>query len=287
MKKLLALTMAVLMLLALTACGEKSEDLEPAKGVSSNKLNKNVSIEETVLVDEAGIKITAKSLDMDGFMGPELKLQIENNSGKNLTVQNRHTCVNGYMIDTIMSVDVADGKIANDSLVLMDTSLDQSKIETIAIMELSFHIFESENWEDYLNTDLIELLTSAASAGMIASPVHEGQVAYEADGIKIVVKGLDKDDFLGSSIVVYIENHTEQNITVQTNDVSINGFMIDPIFSSEVLAGRHAVSNITFLTDELAGNGITLIDQVELSFGIFDTDSWNDIVDTSPVTIKF
>ena len=67
------------------------------------------TIEEQVLYDANDIKITTTGLE-DGLMGTELKLLLENNSAKNITVQARNANVNGYMVDTMMSVDVAAEK---------------------------------------------------------------------------------------------------------------------------------------------------------------------------------
>ena len=73
-----------------------------------------VSIEEQVLYDENDIKITATGIE-DGWLGTELKLLIENNTDQSITVQAKNANVNGYMVTTMMSADVAAGKKANDS----------------------------------------------------------------------------------------------------------------------------------------------------------------------------
>lgn len=297
MKQIVSIFMAIMLVLSLAACGGESElEIETPNGVSNNQSGdknpttskpKDAQIEETVLFNDSGIKITAKSLTMDGFMGPELKLSIENTSGKNLTVQDRNTSVNGYMVDSLMSVDVADGKTANDSLTFMDTSLELCGIDVIATMEFSFTAFDADSWDDYITTEQITLKTNSADSYTDTAD-HSGQLAYEEDGIKIVIKGLTDDaSILGQSVVVYIENNSDQNITVQTQDVSVNGFMVDPIFSCDVVSGKRTVDSITFLSSELEENGIADIENIELSFNIFNSDTWNDIADTDVITIEF
>ena len=56
-------------------------------------------MEQTVLVDQDNVVITATGMDESVF-GLELKLLIENNSDTNLTFQVRNASVNGYMADT-------------------------------------------------------------------------------------------------------------------------------------------------------------------------------------------
>lgn len=295
MKKTLSVLLVLLLVLSLTACGGNDEiEIESPNGASNNGDSGNntpkpqkAEISETVLYDGNGVKITAKGLDMDGFMGPELKLTIENNSGKSLTIQDRDTSVNGYMVDSGMSVDVANGKVANDSVTFMNTSLELCGIHSFATIELSFTAFDSESWDDYFTTEPITLNTSIAESYTDTAD-HSGQVAYEADGIKIVIKGLTDDaSILGESIVVYAENNSGANITVQSKDVSINGIMVDPIFSCDVLSGKRTVDTITFMSSELEENGITDIADIELVFHIFNADSWEDITDTDVVTINF
>ena len=87
--------------------------------------------------------------------------------------------------------------------------------------------------------------------------------------------------------MVYIENNSDKNITVQTRDVSIDGFMVEAMFSCDVVAGKRAVDAITFMESDLTENEITAINDVELSFHVFDMNDWNTIADTEVVTITF
>lgn len=321
MKRTLSIILTTLLLSSLVACGNSSTndvqaptsvstngvtDTEPSNApeptlsedssslvepeVSNNQTvleEQEISITETVLVDEAGVKITAKSLNLDGFMGAELNLLIENNSGKDLTFQSRNASVNGYMVETMMSVDIVDGKRANDTLIFLNSDLEACGIETIADMEFSFHIFTSADWDEYLDTAQIQLKTTIADTFEYTFDSN-GHIAFDENGIKIVVKGLSEDDSIfGPGIIVYIENNSNQNITVQTRDVSVNGFMVTPIFSSDVIIGKHAIDSITFLSSELEENAISTFETIELSFHIFDLSDWQTIVDTDVVTITF
>lgn len=288
MKRVLSAILAIILLMSLAACSDSSggEVKDPSNVKSDTIAAEKVSIDETVLVDESGIKITAKSLDVDGMLGSELKLLIENDSGKDLTFQCLSASINGYMVETIMSVDVVNGKKANDSIVFMDSDLELCGISSIADIDLVFNVFDTNDWDTYLKTGHIQLKTSIADS-FEYSYDDSGDLAYEGNGIRIVVKGLSDESFLGSNIIVYIENTSDTDITVQTRGVSVNGFMIDSIFSCNVDAGKRAVDSITLMDSDLEENGISSIDDVELSFHVFDFDGWDTIVDTDVVTITF
>lgn len=245
------------------------------------------TIAETVLLEEAGVKITAKSLETDGIFGPKLKLQIENTSGKDLTFQCRNASVNGYMVESMMSVDVLNDKKANDSITFLNSDLKMCGIDSIADIELSFHIYDSSEWETYLDSPPISLKTSIADTYEYRYD-DSGEIAYEENGIKIVIKGLNEEvSILGTSIMVFIENNSDKEITVQAKDISINGLMMDAIFSCDVATGKRAIDTITFLDSNLEENDITAIKNVELSFHIFDANEWETIVDTDVVTMTF
>lgn len=301
MKRALAIILTLVMAMSLAACGSPSsgelkkpsnvsgdtnkeqqqEQNEPAKEPKKEE----VTISETVLVDEAGVKITAKSLEIDKIFGPGIQLLIENNSGQDLTFQCRNASVNGYMVESMMSVDVVNGKKANDSLTFMESDFEACGIDAIADIEFAFHIFDMSEWEPYLDTEAIQIKTSIADTYEYKYD-DSGDLVYEGNGIKIVVKGLAEDDpVFGPGIVVYIENSSEKDITVQTRDVSVNGFMADATFSCDVAAGKRAVDTITFMKSDLEENGITVIEDVELSFHVFDFEGWDTIVDTEAVTI--
>ncbi len=258
-----------------------------ASAVSSKAADKDVTIEEAVLFDQDDIVITAKSLNMKGFFGPEVKLLIENNSERSVTVQTRNTSVNGYMVETMLSADVAPSKKANDELTLMRSDLEAAGITTIADLEFSFHIFDSESWDTIIDSDPV-IVTTSVYDGFEYMYDDSGELVYDEDDIKIVVKGLSENDSIwGPGIVVYIENNTDNVVMIQARDVSINGFMIDPIFSCDISAGKHAIDAITFMSSDLESNEIEQINTCELSFQIMDYDSWDTIASTSLITLEF
>lgn len=306
MKKILSLLLALTVVLSLVACGGSSDDvqqpvstdasqpdtqqddpeIEPDNEQSPPDEEKAASISEQVLLDESGLKITANGLE-SGFMGAEVKLLIENNSDQNLTFQVRNVSANGYMVDTMFSPDVAAGKKANETITLLASDLNLCGIETIADIELSFHIFTTEEWEDYLNSDTVQIKTSAAD-GFSYEYDDSGELLYEGNGIRIITKGLASDaSFLGSGLLLYIENNSDQPITVQSRDLSVNGFMVDGMLSEDVMPGKKANTELTLPDYELEENGITAVSDLEFSFHIFNANSWDAITDTDKISLTF
>lgn len=248
--------------------------------------SKEVAVEETVLVDEKNVKVTLKSFEDDGFLGPELKILVENGSGKSLTFTVEDVSVNGYMNDAGCYVTVADGKKANDEISLSSSDLKACGIETIADIELSFRIYDSDSYDEYLRTEPISIRTSAYE-GFEYVFDESGTVAYEGKGIKIVVKGLTDSSIFGKGVLFYIFNGTDDEILVTSEDVSVNGFMVDDLLFCTVLPGKHAVDAATLLNSSLEENGIEEIESVELYFHIINYNTFRTIVDTDPIKVDF
>lgn len=251
---------------------------------TSEEAASDLSIEQQTIFDQDGITISVTGITEDSLFGPELNLLIENNSDKNITVQARKSAINGYMISATMSSDVASGKKANDTLSFSSSELDTCGIDTIASIEFSLHIFDPDTFDTLYDSDLINLNTNMAE-GFNQNYDSSGETIYDENGIKIVYKGLSTDgSILGPEIILYVENNTDQVITIQARDTSVNGFMIDPSLSTEITPGNKAVSGMTFFSDQLEENSITDFETVETSFHIFD-GNYNTIVDTAPITI--
>lgn len=265
---------------------EVSEETNKEKE-TVEELKAETTIEQKVIFEQDGIIITATGLDFDSsFMGPEIKLLIENNTEKNLCIQSRNVSVNGYMVSTTMSAEISSGKKTNDSLTIDRSSMEACNIEDIAYVDFSLHIFNNDSWDDSIDTEMIHIDTSSIDSYM-QSYDDSGENIYENEGIKIVSKGISEDSsFMGPSLVIYAENNTENAITIQSRDVSVNGFMVDPIFSCEVMPGKRAIDSITFMSSDIEENQIKSIDEIELSFHIFQTDGWDTIQDTEPITIN-
>lgn len=265
---------------------DAQSESDVAREKTEETTSPETSIERQVLLEQDGLTITATGLDAGGSIwGPEIKLLIENDTEKNLTVQARNVSVNGYMVGVTMSSDVASGKKTNDSLTIESGSLDACNIDDIAYIDLSFHIFDNETWDDLINTEMIHIDTSCADS-YIQAYDDSGEVVYDNDGITIVSKGVAEDaSFLGPSLILYVENDTENAITVQAHDVSVNGFMVDPIFSCDVMPGKKAIDDMTIMDPDVEENQIENIEEMELSFHIFQADTYETIQDTDPIKI--
>lgn len=253
-----------------------------SSGTGTDQTSADENINEQVLVDQDGIKITATEYVTDSIWGDGIKLLVENNSVKDYTIGCDALIVNDYMITDLFSADVAAGKKSNEVMYLSSTELKAAGIDTVGQIEMYFHAYDS-NW-DNLFKNVYSKLETSEFANMDTTPNDEGQELYNANGVRIVGKTVDENSFWGTAILLYIENTSGQNVGINVDNMSINGYMMTPLFSTTVYDGKKSIDDITIMSSDLEANGITSVDQVELKFHIYNAESYDTIADSDAIT---
>lgn len=251
----------------------------------AEETGKGASIEEQILLEQDGIKITATGMEEDSIWGEGVKLLIENNTEKNIGVGCNALIVNDYMITDLFSTSVAAGKKANEVMYMSSTELEAAGISNIGQIEIYFHIYDGDNFETILDADRVVIQTSQYE-NMDTENSQDGKELYNQDGIRIVGKYVDEGSFWGTAVLLYIENTSGRNIGVGCDDMSINGFMVTPYFSCTVYDGKKALDDITIMSSDLEQNGIESVDELEVNFHIYDVDSYETITDTGAITFS-
>ena len=109
------------------------------------------NISGTTLYDEGGVKIVGQYVDESSFWGRSILLYIENNTDKNIIVQNDDLAINGFMVTSFMSQNVYAGKKAIADITLLESDLEANSITSIDNVETTFKI---------LGEDFIEIANS-------------------------------------------------------------------------------------------------------------------------------
>ena len=111
----------------------------------------------------------------------------------------------------------------------------------------------------------------------------------EAGGASVVMTGTNGGGLLGGyGIELYLINATDKDLTFSADDVSVNGYMVDPFWAKSIGAGQVGFSEMTWLKSGLEENGITEVEEIELRLRIYDSNDWlagdvfNDIITITP-----
>ena len=90
---------------------------------------------------------------------------------------------------------------------------------------------------------------------------------------KIVKAEVDK--LWGFKLKTYCENKTsDKALMFSIDDVSVNGFMIDPFWAKGVAPGMKCYSGISFSTSDFEENSITEVENIEYTVRAYDSDNW-------------
>ncbi len=265
---------------------EKTDDDESVSDDSGDSVDSSdavVTIDEQVLVDQDGIVVTATEYVTDSIWGDGVKLLLENNSDRDVTVGCNALIVNDYMITDLFSSEIAAGKKSNETLYLSSRQLNAAGIENAGKIEIYFHIYDSSTYDPVFDSECVVIQTSEY-ANMDTTPNDAGTELYNQDGIRIVGKTVDENSFWGTAVLLYLENNSGKNVGISVDDMSVNGFMMSPFFSTTIYEGKKSIDDITVFSSDLEENGIKTIEEVELKFHIYDADSYSTIADSEPIT---
>ena len=213
LKKILAMLLAFVMMLSLTACGGNKptdNDAEPDDGKKQERVTEEpeeteepgeperdkfdefkqtATIEETILYDDKDIVITAKDLTYE-YSGVTLNVQLENNRDEDLEFSSGScNSVNGYTLSVgNLYCDVASGKKTNEEMYFSYDEMRLHGIYELAELGLQFTVADDDDFE--LSTDSIILKTSALDSytfnpkgfqDAVISDAAKGEFEYSVD----------------------------------------------------------------------------------------------------------
>lgn len=246
------------------------------------------TIKETVLYDADDIKITAKNLSFDDdWYAATIDILIENNSDTDLNFITANVYVNGYHTDAWLYADVNAGKKSNETLCFYEDDFERCGITTIAEMEFAFEAYDMDTYDDYLETELIKLETSAAD-GFEYEYNIDGTVLFDDDDIQVLLHDFipaDPANYRDAQVLIYFYNGSDDIMYLSTEDASVNGYMIYVYGSCSLDPGKHAIMPLTIYEYELDENDIDEITDIEVTFELRNYESYDVIAEIGPVSI--
>lgn len=289
---LTAIFLVFIMSVSLSGCFSDSnsdnsgtKDLDDGKNSEVQQPEKTATIEEQKCFEYEGLTVTATKLEDDSIFGVGVKLTVDNKSDKDYGIGCNALIVNDYMISDLFSCQTAAGKKSNESLYLSSSALEAAGIKNIGKIEVYFKVFDPDNYNTLYETECVSIKTSLFDE-MDTEVDDSGKELYNKNGIKIVGKYVDENSFWGTAVLLHIENKSGKNITVNCEDVSVNGYMVDGLFSSSVLKDKYAVDNLTIFSADLEENDIDKIENIEFKIRIYDSETYKDIDNSEPVKIE-
>lgn len=104
--------------------------------------------------------------------------------------------------------------------------------------------------------------------------VFDGLTVVDNDECSINITEIDSDNLWGYTLKVNLENKSsEKTYMFSVSSAAVNGLQCDPLFASEVAAGKKSIDSISFSNSVFEENGIDFTD-IELTFRVYDSNDW-------------
>ena len=309
MKRLIAFLCICVLMLGLAACGA-SENQTTVENKQDNTVNQaeakveelpqneteitepasseaTVSFEEIIVVDNAECTIKVTGIDKDNMWGYTLKVFLENKSAdKTFMYSIISAAVNGVDSDPMFATEVAAGKKSNEEITFMSDDLDIAGIDDFTDIELNFRVYDTNDWatEDVAQASIhVYPYGEENAVRFTRTGQAEDIVLVDNEYATVIVTGCEWDDIWGYSVCLFIDNKSNSSIMVTADEVSVNGYMVDPFYADSISAGNCGFSSISWFEDDLAENGITDIENIEFILRGYDENNWmaDDLFNTN------
>ncbi len=116
--------------------------------------------------------------------------------------------------------------------------------------------------------------TTQTTQPATTTPAFEEQVLVETDSVLMKLTGVEDDPIWGYTLKVYLENRTDRKLMFSVEDASVNGFMCDPFWATEVTGGMKANQKISFSVSDFEENGIQEVKNIRMTLHVYDSDDW-------------
>jgi hypothetical protein len=300
MRKPITITLALMMVLLFVACSDNGNTNRGDSGVQNGNSNStsstqddnnsatplpaqnnkpSYSLADATIVDDENVTFTITSIEESGFWGFSLKVYCENKTDKDLMFSWDKVSVNGYMIDPFWASEIAAGRRSNTEISFFDNALERCNITSVDEIVFTLKAYDSNDWlaDRLVNEEFIIYPTGLDANSVVYSerqPTTTEQIIVDNESCIFIIESEETDSIWGYTLNCYIENKTSEPLMFSWDNVSVNGFMIDPFWSNSVQPGKRSYSDISFLSSRFEENSISVVEEIEFELRIYNSDDW-------------
>ena len=241
-------------------------------------------ISDVVLFDNDIAAMTIQSGGTDEWGNITFSILCENKTDKALTFNAENLIVNGWYADGSMYQEVAAGKKAVGTLEIWTSDLEMVGIEDPDKVVMPVRVFDEAGWWDevFLVDETFTFYPTGLTEGQIVVPERPSAagetVLADTDDFTMIILGSETDEMWGGfALDAYVRNKTDKTVYFSWEDVSVNGYMIDPYFGLNLPAGQQAVSVISFAVNELEDSGIDQVEEIEFTLQVTEKLNWEEL----------
>ena len=200
-------------------------------------------LEAQEILNQKGVKITAKSLNMaTETEGAKLRLLVENDTDATIRIDTPMlSSINNIMVDSTIDGKVEAGKKMHKEILFDYDQIKTASITTIKTLGFSLNIYQvSEDGasEELLYASAPIALRTTVDPDFVQSLDTDSAEINSQDGFSASIRALDKGR---NNAYMVLKNETPYDVTVHLDSVSVNGSMPSvetETFSTDIAAGK-------------------------------------------------
>ncbi len=104
--------------------------------------------------------------------------------------------------------------------------------------------------------------------------VFEEVTVLDDENCVIRITGAEEDAVWGYTLKAYFENKSDVDYTFSVDTATINGVTVDPLFATDVSAGKKTNEEISFIDFFPEGVDIGEYTDIALTFSVYDSEDW-------------
>ena len=308
MKKLLAVVTVVCIVLGLLGgCRESSENAgtkateeialppqetentelkEETPTTMATEAPEKITIEETVIYDENGIKITARSV-FETESAFHLTLKLENHSDKKASFYLSHCILNGFSVM---------GRYGN-----LEAEPGTEDITSVAFENADMEFLGRKYWGTYDIATIVganaELTVEdtvipvpfslVTSAGVDYEPSFDdsGEILYEKDGITVIYKEVIETTE-GDALTLLVINETGKDFVLESVEEFVNGTEMGLPLWDYVFRDAISCCYIILSPDSLEHHGINKVETVRFALIMSNTETFRMFAKSDAIEIS-
>lgn len=286
MKKALAILLAFVLVLGMTACvasdpttaGKTEPTNKPTNGTMQPTTAPTAPTEPeanpkaifTLDNEHFSFKVLSASNTEDGYL---LNVSIENKSTSALSFMVNNASANDYVCtDVTMYCEVNGSETGTCELVLPRSVLDINSITEPTKVEFALYVENSATWDVLYNAPC-----TIYPKGEENHVDDGGYTAKEGDTVLIdnehctvIVTGYEPNNEMGYVVNLYVSNKSDKNLNVAAVGMTINDLVFDPYWSVDVAAGKRCFSQMIWWGDAFANYGVGDITKIDFDLSAKD-----------------
>ena len=225
-----------------------SQDSAKGEGFTS------ASVNEQVLFEQEGVKVTLNSLDTAAGSDAALLLTVENSSDIDVSVYPTFTAVNGYMVTATDIIEAHVGETVEGRFTFVGDSLREFGITDIAKIQLCLGIAaaNAQGMASSSYTSSPMTIETSLFGQTDLSCTDKGTLTWSGGGVRVYQGEFVQDKGHGiAALPLWVVNETDEPLVFNYSLAGINGLSVEGYHSEQLAAGARCQTYV-FVDDAMA-----------------------------------